>query len=85
MIEGRLGTFQQKCLDYVREHPRCTQTAIVEHLNCDKGQWREFISTRTKAALAAAKARAVKLGGARPNNQARHDAKLFHSQYPHFV
>ena len=38
MIEGRLGTFQQKCLDYVREHPRCTQTAIVEHLNCDKGQ-----------------------------------------------
>ena len=38
MIEGRLGTFQQKCLDYVCEHPLCTQTAIVEHLNCDKGQ-----------------------------------------------
>jgi len=35
---------------------------------------REFISTRTKAALKEAKARGVKLGGARPNNQARHDA-----------
>lgn|GEM_PF-5579323 len=38
------------------------------------GQWRESISTRTKAALAAAKARGVKHGGARPNNQVRHDA-----------
>lgn len=38
MVEGRLGTFQQKCLEYVRAHPRCTQAAIVEHLNCDKGQ-----------------------------------------------
>lgn len=35
---------------------------------------REFISTRTKAALKEAKERGVKLGGARPNNQARHDA-----------
>ena len=35
---------------------------------------RDFISTRTKAALKEAKARGVKLGGARPNNQARHDA-----------
>lgn len=35
---------------------------------------REFISTRTKAALREAKARGVKLGGARPNNQARHEA-----------
>ena len=37
-------------------------------------QEREFISTRTKAALREAKARGVKLGGARPNNQARHEA-----------
>lgn len=37
-------------------------------------QEREFISTRTKAALQEAKARGVKLGGARPNSQARHDA-----------
>ena len=35
---------------------------------------RDFISTRTKAALQEAKARGVKLGGSRPNNQARHDA-----------
>ena len=35
---------------------------------------RDFINTRTKAALREAKARGVKLGGARPNNQARHDA-----------
>ena len=35
---------------------------------------REFISTRTKAVLKGAKARGVKLGGNRPNNQARHSA-----------
>ena len=35
---------------------------------------RDFISTRTKAALQEAKARGVKLGGNRPNQQARHDA-----------
>ena len=35
-------------------------------------QERDFISTRTKAALKAAKARGVKLGGARPEAEKRH-------------
>jgi DNA invertase Pin-like site-specific DNA recombinase len=37
-------------------------------------QERKFISDRTKAALQAAKARGVKLGGARPQAEARHKA-----------
>ena len=51
MIEARLGGFQQKCLDYVREHPRCTQAAIVEHLDCDKGQLSTAINKMVTSGL----------------------------------
>ena len=37
-------------------------------------QERDFISTRTKAALASVKAKGTLLGGARPNQNARHQA-----------
>ena len=37
-------------------------------------QERDFISTRTKAALASVKAKGTLLGGARPNQKARHQA-----------
>ena len=37
-------------------------------------QERKFISERTKATLQQAKAREIKLGGDRPQQQARHDA-----------
>ena len=30
-LEASLGPFQRQCLNYIRDHPRCTQTAIVEN------------------------------------------------------
>lgn len=38
MTEARLGTFQHKCLEFIRGHPRCMQGAIIAEFSCDKGQ-----------------------------------------------
>ena len=38
MTEARLGSFQQKCLDYIRSHPRCMHGGLVAEFGCDKSQ-----------------------------------------------
>ena len=38
LVEARLGPFQSKCLSYIKENPRCTQTAVSRELECDKSQ-----------------------------------------------
>ena len=38
LVEARLGPFQSKCLAYIKDNPRCTQTSITEALGCDKSQ-----------------------------------------------
>lgn len=38
MTEARLGSFQQKCLDFIRSHPRCMQGGLVAEFGCDKSQ-----------------------------------------------
>jgi uncharacterized membrane protein len=30
-VEAALGPFQRQCLNYIRQHPRCMQTAIVQN------------------------------------------------------
>ena len=35
-LEASLGSFQRQCLNYIRDHPRCMQTAIVEYAGCSK-------------------------------------------------
>ena len=32
-----LGSFQEKCYDFIKQHPRCMQKAIVDALDTDKG------------------------------------------------
>ena len=38
LVKAKLGPFQSKCLAYVKDNPRCTQTSITEALECDKSQ-----------------------------------------------
>lgn len=37
-VVAQLGAFQRKCLDCIRQHPRCRQTLIELQLGGDKGQ-----------------------------------------------
>ena len=38
LVKAKLGPFQSKCLAYIKDNPRCTQTSITEALGCDKSQ-----------------------------------------------
>ena len=38
MTEARLGPFQQACLEYVKDHPRCMQAAIAQAFEKDPSQ-----------------------------------------------
>jgi hypothetical protein len=51
MTEARLGSFQQKCLNYIRSHPRCMQGGLVASLKCDKGQVSVAVNTLIERGL----------------------------------
>lgn len=53
MIIARLGPFQRKCLEFIRHHPRCMQSAIAAELDCDKGQLSKAIRTMVENGLIA--------------------------------
>jgi len=44
MTEARLGPFQQVCLEYVKEQPRCMQAAIAQAFDKDPSQVSRAIS-----------------------------------------
>ena len=67
LLEDRKLDFRVATMPYADKFQLHIYAALAE-------QEREFISKRTKAALEAAKARGVKLGGARPEAEARHAA-----------
>ena len=37
-VVAQPGAFQRKCLDCIRQHPRCRQALIEQQLGGDKGQ-----------------------------------------------
>ena len=51
MTIARLGPFQRKCLEFIRHHPRCMQSAIIAELGCDKGQLSKAIGTMAEYGL----------------------------------
>jgi DNA invertase Pin-like site-specific DNA recombinase len=67
LLEDRKLDFRVAAMPYADKFQLHIYAALAE-------QERDFISKRTKAALQAAKARGVKLGGARPEAEARHAA-----------
>ena len=67
LVEDKRLTFKVASMPHADKFQLHLYAALAE-------QERDFISLRTKAALKAAKARGVKLGGARPEARRRHDA-----------
>ena len=67
LVEDKRLTFRVASMPHADKFQLHLYAALAE-------QERDFISLRTKAALKEAKARGVKLGGARPEAQRRHDA-----------
>jgi DNA invertase Pin-like site-specific DNA recombinase len=67
LLEDRRLNFCVACMPHADKFALHVYAALAE-------QEREFISARTKAGLASAKARGVALGGLRPNTIARNDA-----------
>ena len=67
LLEDRRLSFRVACMPNADKFQLHIYAALAE-------QERDFISIRTKAGLAAAKARGVKLGGLRPNTLTRNDA-----------
>ena len=53
MTEARLGPFQQACLVYVKEHPRCMQAAIAQTFEKDPSQVSRAISKLLESGLIA--------------------------------
>ena len=43
VVEASLGPFQRDCLNFIRQHPRCMQTAIVKALKHSKSQVSEAV------------------------------------------
>lgn len=67
LLEDRGLSFRVACMPHADKFQLHLYSALAE-------QERDFISARTKAGLAAARARGVKLGGLRPNTITRNDA-----------
>jgi DNA invertase Pin-like site-specific DNA recombinase len=67
LLEDRQLNFRVACMPNADKFQLHIYSALAE-------QERDFISARTKAGLAAAKARGVALGGLRPNTITRNDA-----------
>ena len=50
-VEASLGPFQRQCLNYIREHPRCMQIAIVENTAHSKSTVSEVIKKLAERGL----------------------------------
>ena len=55
MTEARLGSFQQKCLEYIRGHPRCMQGALIAEFYRDKSQVSRAVATLIQRGLVSKK------------------------------